>query len=106
VEARKYTVRGLSLRGQFHMLDGSHPDAEADLLAALQLADSICYLPARVESRMRLSRLYSQTGPEVLGERHFADASGLVADLDSQIQNPELRFSFERGILRDLDQHR
>lgn len=98
MQARKYTARGLVLRGGVHLAQGSFSPAEADLLAGLELADSLCYLPAQVETRLRLSDVYRQTGPAESAEGRRAEASQLVAALDSQIQHPELRRSFERGI--------
>jgi hypothetical protein len=103
-EARKYTGRGLALRlrAQVHQAEGSFPAAEADLLVARNLADRLCYLPTRVETRLRLSQLYKQTGSADLGERYQAEATELVAALDAQLQHPELRASFERGIGTEL----
>jgi class 3 adenylate cyclase len=103
LEARKYLARGLLLRGQVSLEQGSFPGAEADFASALRLADSLCYLPARVESRLLLRQLYRHTGQADLAERHNADALHLVAALDSQIQHPELRSSFERGLKRVLE---
>jgi hypothetical protein len=105
LEARKYTVRGLVLRARIHLAEGSFPATEADLQAACRIADSICYPPARVEARLRLAHLYRQTGSAEQAERHLAEASNLVADLDRQIRHPELRSSFERGIRADLQRN-
>jgi hypothetical protein len=112
-EARKYTARGLALRARIHLAGGSFAegsfaegtftDAEAGLQDALRLADSLCYLPTRVEARLRLSHLYRQIGLVDLAEGRLAEASGLIAALDGQIQSPELRLSFERGIGGGLD---
>ncbi|HEX6305064.1 MAG TPA: adenylate/guanylate cyclase domain-containing protein [Anaerolineales bacterium] len=96
--ARKYTTRGLVLRGRVHLAQGAFSLAEADLQSALELADSLCYLPAQVEARLLLSDVYQQTGPAEVAKGHDAEASQLVAALDAQIQHPELRRSFERGI--------
>jgi hypothetical protein len=98
LEARKYTVRGLALRAQIHLIKSSSSEAVADLLAARRQADSICYLPAQVETRLGLNQLYRQMGSVDLAEQNHAEASRLVAALDRQLHNPELRFSFERGI--------
>ena len=102
MEARKYTVRGMALRAQIHLAKGSFPHAEADLRAARHLADSLCYAPSRVEARLRLGLLYRQTGSEDLAEQQLAEASNLIAALDAQIQHPELRLSFERGLRSEL----
>lgn len=102
MQARKYIARALVLRGQVHLAKGSFSSGEVDLRAALDRADSLCYLPARVEARLRLSRLYGQIGSTDLAEGHYAEASDLIAGLDSQIQHPELRRSFERGIRSEL----
>ena len=101
-EARKYTVRGLALRAQVHLAERLFPQAEADLQVARRLADSLGYLPARVETRLRLSQVYRQAGSGDLSDQYLAEASSLVAALDEQIRSPEMRLSFERGIGSEL----
>ena len=101
-EARKYTVRGLALRGEMFLVKSSLKDSEVNLKAALDLADRICYPPARVGTRLSLDRLYRQSGNENMAEWHLAEASRLIAALDEQIQRPELRRSFERGLRKEV----
>ncbi|HZD55240.1 MAG TPA: hypothetical protein VE136_00845, partial [Anaerolineales bacterium] len=104
MRARKYTARGLVLRGQVHLSQGSFSPAEADLRTALVLADNLCYFPARVEARLRLSHVYKQAGLAEQAKGHAAEATDLVAGLGARLQHPELRSSFERGIGNQLQQ--
>jgi tetratricopeptide (TPR) repeat protein len=110
LEARKYLVRGLALRGQVRLVEGEYPGAEEDLQFARSMADGLCYLPIRVESRLLLRRLYrltgSKDGPADSGERHFAEALDLVTALGAQIQHPELRSSFEKGLRAAVERER
>jgi hypothetical protein len=98
LEARKYTVRGLALQAHIHLETSSNSSAEADLLAARRLADILCYLPSQVETRISLGKLYRQTGTGDLAEQNLTEASRLVEALDKQLNNPELRLSFRRGM--------
>jgi class 3 adenylate cyclase/tetratricopeptide (TPR) repeat protein len=102
LESRKYTLRGLLLRARTRLAERSFPDAEAGLLAACRLADSLCYPPGRFEARLLLAHLYRQSGSSDQAKRRLDEASNMVADLDRQLRHPELRSSFERGIRSEL----
>jgi hypothetical protein len=102
MEARKYVLRGLALRGRINQLEGAFSSAEADYRTARKLADVLCYFPARVEIRLSLSELHRQYGQAESAERCSAEARQLVAELDLQLMNPEMRSSFERGLKKRI----
>ncbi len=98
MEARKYIARGLAQRGRIHLEMEDTATAEADLLSAVRLADSLCYPPTRIEARRQLTRLYMKRGAAEAAGRFQQEAANLVAELDAQIHHPEMRLSFQRGL--------
>jgi hypothetical protein len=106
LEAPKYQVRGLILRASVRLKEGSTGEAGADLEAARRLADSLCYLPGRVEARLFLNQLHGQAGSLERAVWFYQEARDLVINLESHIQHRELRDSLERGLKRVVHQAR
>jgi tetratricopeptide (TPR) repeat protein len=96
-QSLKYRARGLLLRAQI-CIRTERRAAEADLVAARDCADVMCYLPARLEARQMLSALHPQQ------DQHRVEIAQLIADQDRRLKHPDLRRSFERGIARILSQ--
>lgn len=103
MEARKYIARGLAQHGRIHLEMGEISPAEADLLAAIRMADSLCYPPVRIEARRQLTRLYQKLGAADAAGRFHREGVELIAGLDAQIQHPEMRLSFQRGLRNAFD---
>ena len=101
-QARKYEARGLLLRAYIHLAQDELAAAEVDLLAAMDQADTMCYLPIRVEARRELTRLHQRAGAVEMAERFQSEEVELVVDLDRRLKHPELRRSLERGLARSV----
>jgi class 3 adenylate cyclase/tetratricopeptide (TPR) repeat protein len=94
--ARKYTARGLILRAQ--IAQAGPALVEADLLAAAQMADTMCYYPIRIEARRQLLDLYLRlNAPEKIPPL-LAELERLLDTLNESLTHPDLRRSFERGL--------
>jgi len=100
--SHKYLARGLVLRADLYRQRDDLSAAECDLIAAGGHADQMCYFPTRIEARTKLRQLYEQIGSPAQADRMRQELSDLIASLDGDLKQPDLRHSFERGVASSI----
>ncbi len=97
-QSGKYRARGLVLRARIEQAEEKWSSAEADLTAARDLADLMCYLPVQVAARQSLVDCYVADGNGGRIRQLEAECTALIDRVDRTLGHPDLRRSFERGV--------